>query len=60
MLDLSNPAIAWLLDGSVFSLIVLGCLLCTALFWAWTRWTEWGLGFLMVATLITQMILRYS
>ena len=37
MLDLSNPAIAWLFDGSVFSTIVLASLCLTAVIWACSK-----------------------
>ncbi len=58
MLDLTNPAIAWLFDGSAFSNTILACLGLTGLFWFWTRWPEWAWGFAMVATFVLQMIIR--
>lgn len=56
---LSDPAIAWLFDGSPFSQILLTCLGLLTLLWVFTRWPEWGMGLAMVLTLIVQMMLKY-
>ncbi len=59
MPDLSHPYIAWLFDGSTFSITVLTCLISTVTLWIWTHWIEWALGFAMVGAVMFEMIIKH-